>query len=205
MTSAACPRERLGKSDIPTEGEPRWLNFSRDGRFAFSHSGEVVDTATKRVVAKTPNAKVRLQIDFKGGKPYQAYSRYGLGYRSPSASLQYGHGVSSFTLIDARTDQPIGELKNGATLDLAALGTRELSIQANSSSARTGSVSFELNGKGVRVDNGPLFTLAGDENRDYRAWTPVAGTHLLKATPYSGGDGTGTAGEALEIYFTVSN
>jgi len=57
-----------------------WVQFSRDGRFAYSSSGEVVDTKARRVVAETSHAKVRIQIDFLDGAPAEAYVRYGLGY-----------------------------------------------------------------------------------------------------------------------------
>lgn len=59
---------------------PNWVQFSRDGRFAYSSGGEVIDTATRRLVAKTSSAKVRIQIDFADGVPAAAYVRYGLGY-----------------------------------------------------------------------------------------------------------------------------
>lgn len=59
---------------------PNWVQFSRDGRFAYSSGGEVIDAATRQLVAKTSSAKVRIQIDFVDGLPTDAYVRYGLGY-----------------------------------------------------------------------------------------------------------------------------
>jgi len=53
--------------------------------------------------------------------------------------------VTSFTLINADTDKPIGQfelLKDGAVLDLAKLPTKNLNIRANTLPAKVGSVQF---------------------------------------------------------------
>ena len=65
---------------IKLPSKPHWVQFSRDGRFAYASGGEVVDTQTRQVVARTATAKVRIQIDFADGVPAEAYVRYGLGY-----------------------------------------------------------------------------------------------------------------------------
>lgn len=65
---------------IKMPSSPNWVQFSRDGRFAYSSGGEVIDTATRQFVAKTSSAKVRIQIDFADDLPANAYVRYGLGY-----------------------------------------------------------------------------------------------------------------------------
>lgn len=64
--------------ELPTP--PNWVQFSRDGRFAYTSGGEVIDTVKREVVAKTSNAKVRIQIDTLKDEPIRAYVRYGLGY-----------------------------------------------------------------------------------------------------------------------------
>lgn len=65
---------------IKLPSPPNWVQFSRDGRFAYSSGGEVIDAATRQLVANTSSAKVRIQIDFADGVPAAAYVRYGLGY-----------------------------------------------------------------------------------------------------------------------------
>ncbi len=65
---------------IETSSSPNWVQFSRDGHFAYSSGGEVIDAETRQLVAKTASAKVRIQIDFLEGIPARAYVRYGLGY-----------------------------------------------------------------------------------------------------------------------------
>ena len=67
-------------TSIKLPSKPVWVQFSHDGRFAYTSGGEVVDTSTRQVVAKTSSAKVRIQIDFSEGVPVHAYVRYGLGY-----------------------------------------------------------------------------------------------------------------------------
>jgi sugar lactone lactonase YvrE len=66
--------------DIPLSGDPKWINFTRDGRYAHVSTGEILDARTRRVVARTENSRQFLQIDWRDGKPVRAYSRYGLGY-----------------------------------------------------------------------------------------------------------------------------
>jgi hypothetical protein len=112
--------------------------------------------------------------------------------------------IASLTLINADTNRAIGALANGATLDLDKLPTRNLSIRANTNPARVGSVRFDLdNGAKVQIENTPPYAIAGDANGDYMAWTPSVGNHTLTLTAYTGKKGTGTAGAALSITFTV--
>ena len=68
----------ITSTELPSK--PNWVQFSHDGRFAYTSGGEVIDAKTRRVVGATSSAKVRIQIDFAGGRPSQAFVRYGLGY-----------------------------------------------------------------------------------------------------------------------------
>lgn len=47
-----------------------------------------------------------------------------------ATSAPTGQTIATLTLYNAATDQPIGELKNGATLDVKQLGTNQLSVVA---------------------------------------------------------------------------
>ena len=73
-------------ADIPLTDDPKWINFTRDGRYAHVSTGEIVDTRTRRVVALTEKSRQFLQIDWRGGEPVRAYSRYGLGYASTESA-----------------------------------------------------------------------------------------------------------------------
>ncbi|MBA3468017.1 MAG: right-handed parallel beta-helix repeat-containing protein [Herpetosiphonaceae bacterium] len=114
---------------------------------------------------------------------------------------------SSFTLINATTDQPIGgfnPLANGASLSFATLGTRNLNIRANTLPSTVGSVDFILDGSSYRLENAGPYALAGNNGPDYASWTPAVGTHTLTAIAYSGSNRTGSASPAYTIIFTVT-
>lgn len=112
--------------------------------------------------------------------------------------------VASLTLIDADTDQVIGSLADGATLNLATLPTLNLNVRAETSGV-VESVRFDLNGTKYRVENSAPYALAGDKGGNYHGWTPALGAHTLAATPYDANSGSGTAGAAMGISFTVVN
>ncbi|GAA4323787.1 PKD domain-containing protein [Flaviaesturariibacter amylovorans] len=113
--------------------------------------------------------------------------------------------VSTFTLVNADTEQDIMTLSHGATLDLATLPTRNLNIRANTAPATVGSVRFVLGGAQSHfpTESGAPYTLFGDAQGNYNAWTPATGAYELKATPYTGSGGAGTAGTALTVHFNV--
>ncbi|MDB5297374.1 MAG: polymorphic rane protein, partial [Phycisphaerales bacterium] len=113
--------------------------------------------------------------------------------------------VSALTLVNASTDADAGAMFNGRTINLAETGP-QLSIRADTApAAAAGSVRFSVDGVSVRVDNGPLFSIGGEAGTDYLPWTPTVGTHRLVATAYAGPDGTGAAGPAKTVDFTVVN
>jgi CubicO group peptidase (beta-lactamase class C family) len=112
--------------------------------------------------------------------------------------------VTALTLINADTDQPMMTMTNGMTLTLAELPTRNLNVRAATSPTTIGSVRFGLDGNAnFRTETSAPYALAGDDGGNYRPWTPAAGAHTLKATPYAGAGGTGTAGATLTLGFTV--
>jgi predicted outer membrane repeat protein len=113
--------------------------------------------------------------------------------------------VAQYRLINADTDQPIGELTPGAVLNLTSLPTRHINIQAVTEPATTGSVVFALSGQQVQpqTETAPPYALFGDNQGDYQAWTPAAGRYSLTATPYAGAGGTGAIGTPLTVSFTV--
>lgn len=116
--------------------------------------------------------------------------------------------VTSFTLINADTDQPMAgysALTNGATLDLSKLPTKRMNVRANVD-ATTRSVRFAYDANtNYRVESGAPFALASDNGGDYAPWTPTVGAHTVKATPYTLTGASGTAGTALAVKFNVVN
>ena len=66
--------------------QPGWITFSRDGKYAYPSTGEVIDTATKKVVATLADEKggpvhseKMVEVHFKGGNPATAGDQFGLG------------------------------------------------------------------------------------------------------------------------------
>jgi hypothetical protein len=117
-----------------------------------------------------------------------------------------GQRVTSFTLINATTDRDIRTINNGDTIDLAQLGTTRINIRANTSPATVGSVVFRLDGNArYKVENGAPYAIGSNNGSDYNAWNYTMGAHTVTATPYSSSSGSGTAGSALTVNFTIVN
>jgi hypothetical protein len=115
--------------------------------------------------------------------------------------------VQSFTLVNARTNQDIMEIKEGDVLYLDQLPA-QLNIRANIEPQVVGSVYIQMdNKKYQRTDNDYPYTLGGDDaaTGNYYALSPELkqGAHRLLATPYSGPNASGEKGESLEIRFRV--
>ena len=120
-----------------------------------------------------------------------------------------GQSVSSFTLINADTDQAIAAfdpMADGATIDLQSLPTRNLSIRANTNPQTVGSVKFGFDGNvNYRIESSPPYAIAGDSSGNYAPWTPAIGSHAVVATPYTDPNAGGTAGAAFVNTFTVTD
>jgi hypothetical protein len=118
-----------------------------------------------------------------------------------------GMSVTSFTLINADTDQPVpgyNPMPAGATLNLRTLPTRRLNLRANTSPPTVGSVRFGYDADAdYRVESGAPYALASNDGADYHAWTPSLGSHTVRATPFTGTGATGSAGTARSISFSV--
>lgn len=115
--------------------------------------------------------------------------------------------VSSFSLINADTDQPIAgyaAIPNGAIISRASLPTTHLNVRVNTRPATVGSVRLDFDRKtGYRTESQAPYALFGDTNGNFNAGTLAAGLHTLTATPFSGAGGTGAAGTSLTMSFTV--
>ena len=125
-------------------------------------------------------------------------------FLATTASLSVLHAgeVTRLTLINAETDQPIGELRSGATLDLAKVGGN-LNVRADVA-GQVGSVRFALDGKNnFRTESTVPFALAGDSKGNYNSWTPSPGKHKIVATPFAQPQAKGAAGSPLVVEFNV--
>lgn len=122
----------------------------------------------------------------------------------PSGST--GQAVTSFSLINADTDQPIAgytAIANGAVIDRAGLPTTHLNIRVNTNPGTVGSVKIGLDGKTIRTESQAPYSLFGDTNGNYATGSIANGTHILSATPYTQASGGGTASATLNVSFTL--
>ena len=115
-----------------------------------------------------------------------------------------GSELRRFVLVDAVTDQDLGQLVDGQIVTLSTLTAAALSIRADTLPAEVGSVVFALDGKpSYRVESAPPYMLEGDDAGDCAPWIFVEGSHTLTATPHDGPNGTGTAGTPGTITFRI--
>jgi hypothetical protein len=151
-----------------------------------------------------------LVVDGSGNVYVTGYGEYfetGYDYITVKYSQSQTSTVSSLTLINADSDQDVRELKDGDTINLAALSTLNLNIRANTNPATVGSVVFSLSGAATSnsTENIAPHALFADNNKgDYYPWIPANGSYTLTATPHSGSKGSGTKGTPLTIHFTVT-
>ncbi|MEB2319736.1 MAG: hypothetical protein OZ935_13890 [Pseudomonadota bacterium] len=108
--------------------------------------------------------------------------------------------VTGLVLVDAAADVDLQPLHNDDVLRLELLPS-SLSIRAVVTGP-TGSVRFDHDGI-EQIENVAPYSLGGDTSGNYWPVALSAGEHTLRATPYSGPDGTGAAGGAVAIRFSV--
>ncbi|MEM9043739.1 MAG: cadherin-like domain-containing protein [Pseudomonadota bacterium] len=100
----------------------------------------------------------------------------------------------SFDLIDTDADEEIGALEDGAVVTLTTDELAALSIKASADSDDVESVSFQINGGPVHIENFVPYALFGDRNGNYGAGDLGPGLHSLSVVAY---DEDGGQGEAL--------
>ena len=84
MTTQRPPR-KVASISTPRE-QPGWITFSIDGKFAYPATGEVIDTATRKIVtalvdetgAEVHSEKM-MEIQFRGGRPVKVGDQFGIG------------------------------------------------------------------------------------------------------------------------------
>ena len=211
------------KSTISLATSPAGLGLTLDGAPQSTPASIVgVEGVVRSLGAPSPQTVNGVTYEFvswsNGGAQTQTIA-------TPTADVTYtatyrvrsetGPAVTSFTLYNADTDQPIAgynPLLTGATLNLAELPTRNLNIQANTNPSRVGSVRFGYDtNANFRLENLPPYALAGDNGTtstgapNFSPWTPTLGSHTLTATAFTQGGAGGTAGTPLSVTFTVVN
>ncbi|MGB8169518.1 MAG: hypothetical protein WCF18_18605 [Chthoniobacteraceae bacterium] len=73
-------------ASIEVREEPGWITFSIDGRYAYPSTGDVIDVATRKIVASLTDeqgaavhSEKLLEIDFAGRKAVRAGCQFGVG------------------------------------------------------------------------------------------------------------------------------
>lgn len=156
-------------------------------------------TATKKIYTATVNDGV-LDIDFSSTVNQPKLSALEI----VPVAVPVENSVTKLMLVNADTDQDIGPMYDGMTLDFATIGTKNLSVRAETTPSVVGSVRFALDtNSNFRTENVKPYTLNGDNGPDYYAWIPSSGNHTLSATPYSKSSATGTVGTGLSVRFNV--
>lgn len=87
--AAAMPPRYI--QSIPLREQPGWVAFSIDGKFAYPSTGEVIDTASKKIVATLADetggpvhSEKMVEIHFRDGTPIAAGDQFGLGRKLKS-------------------------------------------------------------------------------------------------------------------------
>ena len=119
--------------------------------------------------------------------------------------------VSGLALYDAGTDQQIRTLAPTDVVDLGDLGTQNLSVVATVAGS-AGSVRFAFSSptrgtSNYRTENVAPYALGGDQNGDLAAVPELSqpGTYTITATPYTGSNGGGTAGQPLTVRLSITD
>ena len=108
--------------------------------------------------------------------------------------------ITQLNLINSSTDKVVKTLTNGTVINKATLP--EFTVQALTA-GDIGSVVFELNGSPLQTENNAPYSASGDSAGDYEDIALGEGSYTLKATPYSGSNGSGTKGAAVTVNFSV--
>jgi len=78
------------KDSIAVREQPGWVTFSIDGKLGYPSTGEVVDTATKKIITalsdeagREVHSEKMLEIQWRGGKPVASGDQFGVGRVDP--------------------------------------------------------------------------------------------------------------------------
>jgi hypothetical protein len=115
-----------------------------------------------------------------------------------------GH-IDSLMLMNADTDQPIGEFVNNTTINYAVM-PQNLTVQAFTSGL-VGSIRWGLDGNSnFRTESYAPWALGGDINgSDLLPFAFSLGSHTMTVTAFSGSGGTGAVLHTISLSFNVGN
>jgi DNA-binding beta-propeller fold protein YncE len=78
------------KESIAVREQPGWITFSLDGKLAYPSTGEVIDTATKKIVTalvdemgRQVHSEKMVEIQWRGSEPVAVGDQFGVGRAAP--------------------------------------------------------------------------------------------------------------------------
>ncbi len=114
--------------------------------------------------------------------------------------------VTSLTLINAITNEEIGQLNEGDTINIADFNSNNFSILANTEGNDTRSVVFGLNNRNrFKVENFAPYSIGGDFGGNFFPIKFSLGRNTVTATPYKKLFGKGKPGTTVSVAFNVIN
>ncbi len=77
---------------VQMRDEPFWLTFSADGKWVYSSSGDIIDAASKKVIASLKDELGRevqgekaVEVVYQAGKLWKTVDQFGVGKVLPAA------------------------------------------------------------------------------------------------------------------------
>jgi len=150
-------------------------------------------------------------VDLEGGQTYEG--NINIGSNDPvtpivqipvSLEVLEVPEVTSFTLYNADLNEEIGPLMDGDVINLDNYPENAFSVVANVGVLDVSSVVFGFNDNPrFKVENNSEYTINGNSGAIYMPVAFPLGENTITATPYSGKNGTGQAGNALTVTFEV--
>jgi hypothetical protein len=113
--------------------------------------------------------------------------------------------VEALILINADTDVPIQELRNGSVIDTIIVATSNFNIEARTANGTVGYIRFGHNNiSSYNNENGEPFAFCRNNGTDFFACSVlVEGVHTVKATPFFNQTARKPAGKPLQVTFTI--
>jgi hypothetical protein len=89
------PPQRV--AEVQLKDQPGWVTFSVDGRYAYPSTGDVVEAASRRIIATLKDEEGReiqsekmIEVDFENGRPIRAGDQFGLGWMANGSTRVLG-------------------------------------------------------------------------------------------------------------------
>jgi len=123
-----------------------------------------------------------------------------LWHYNPNAPL----GSQSYlTLTDAIHHKDLQWLHNNDTI-VVEKGS-EIGVRFDHPAINPASIVFKVNDKPFFTDNNNPFCITGDDYGNCLPWNATTGSYKINATPYSGTNGSGTAGTSVTTTIYIIN